>query len=287
MNCGDVRELFSVLFDGKTGLTERALVEAHVTQCAACRQELEHREQAVRSSRRRLSPGPIPLKLVGGAATIVLVTALAVYLAHRPSEFQLAARLPVVPSESAAPSASPMPTQSTPAPPKQSTASPELRATDPMPTQPSAVASRPAQSQARLPTGPALPPHTETSEPGQVPRHSAISTEAKRGRPFRTESKDAARASQGVPPSTDVLGQLTVKDRSEAKRQLAGLLAGVDGTGTDWQHRGSSLTEVDTVVSQPNYSKFAEGLARIGFWQVEARRSPLPDMVRVKVRLTE
>ena len=44
-NCRDVREWLSAMSRGNAGLTERALVEVHLAQCAQCRQELEQLQQ--------------------------------------------------------------------------------------------------------------------------------------------------------------------------------------------------------------------------------------------------
>jgi hypothetical protein len=53
------------------------------------------------------------------------------------------------------------------------------------------------------------------------------------------------------------------------------------------RQRGDKITVIEAVVPNPSYSKFAEGLSRIGSWQIEAGRSRLPDPVRVTVRLVE
>lgn len=87
-------------------------------------------------------------------------------------------------------------------------------------------------------------------------------------------------------PSLDVVGKLRVKSRSGAERDLAALLAKAGGTTVSRQ-RGEKITVIEAVVPNPSYGKFAEGLTRIGSWQVEAGRSPLPDPVRVTLRLAE
>lgn len=77
-----------------------------------------------------------------------------------------------------------------------------------------------------------------------------------------------------------------MKDREAAERDLGALLARVRGAQTGRQ-RGFSATVVDAVVPQSGYGEFTQGLTRIGSWQPEAGRSPLPDPVRVTIRLTE
>jgi hypothetical protein len=87
-------------------------------------------------------------------------------------------------------------------------------------------------------------------------------------------------------PSLDVVGKLRVKSRSGAERDLAALLAKAGGTTVSRQ-RGEKITVIEAMVPNPSYGKFAEGLTRIGSWQIEAGRSRLPDPVRVTVRLAE
>jgi hypothetical protein len=86
--------------------------------------------------------------------------------------------------------------------------------------------------------------------------------------------------------SLDVVGKLRVKSRSGAERDLAALVAKAGGTTVSRQ-RGDKITVIEAVVPNPSYGTFAKGLNRIGSWQIEAGRSPLPDPVRVTVRLAE
>ena len=90
----------------------------------------------------------------------------------------------------------------------------------------------------------------------------------------------------GARPSLDVVGKLRVKSRNGAERDLAALLAKAGGTTVSRQ-RGEKVTVIEAMVPNPSYGKFAEGLTRIGSWQIEAGRSRLPDPVRVAVRLAE
>lgn len=74
MNCQDVREGIS----GETGLTEWALVHAHVMQCAECRTELEQRRPEA-SSRQGLLPSRallLHLRLPDWAARLARLRAL-------------------------------------------------------------------------------------------------------------------------------------------------------------------------------------------------------------------
>jgi hypothetical protein len=51
MNCHDIRQLMVPVSRGERGLTEWALVEAHVKRCAGCREERERLEREVAASR--------------------------------------------------------------------------------------------------------------------------------------------------------------------------------------------------------------------------------------------
>jgi len=104
--------------------------------------------------------------------------------------------------------------------------------------------------------------------------------------PAPTTSAPTIRAPGGARPSLDVVGKLRVKSRSGAERDLAALLAKAGGTTVSRQ-RGEKVTVIEAMVPNPSYVKFAEGLNRIGSWQIEAGRSRLPDPVRVAVRLAE
>src|SRR5712691_2349850 len=104
--------------------------------------------------------------------------------------------------------------------------------------------------------------------------------------PAPTTSFPTIRAPGGARPSLDVVGKLRVKSRSGAERDLAALLAKAGGTTVSRQ-RGEKITVIEAVIPNPSYGKFAEGLTRIGSWQIEAGRSRLPDPVRVTVRLAE
>ncbi len=104
--------------------------------------------------------------------------------------------------------------------------------------------------------------------------------------PAPTTSAPTIRAPGAARPSLDVVGKLRVKSRSGAERDLAALLAKAGGTTVSRQ-RGEKVTVIEAMVPNPSYGKFAEGLNRIGSWQIEAGRSRLPDPVRVAVRLAE
>jgi hypothetical protein len=82
---------------------------------------------------------------------------------------------------------------------------------------------------------------------------------------------------------TDVVVQVTVRDRGAAERGVNTLLAQLGGTNLG-QAEGATIV---AVVPQSSYGEFTRGLAQIGAWNVEASRSSLPDPVHVAVRLTK
>ena len=84
----------------------------------------------------------------------------------------------------------------------------------------------------------------------------------------------------------DVIGRLLVRSRSGAERDIASLLSRAGGTTLSRQ-RGPTTTVVRAVVPQSSYGNFAAGLRDIGSWQLEAERSPLPNLLHVTVKLTE
>ena len=47
------------------------------------------------------------------------------------------------------------------------------------------------------------------------------------------------------------------------------------------------FTAVEVLVPQTRYGEFADGLARIGSWRLEAERVPLPEAVHMTIRLNE
>jgi len=64
MNCEDARDWFAALLGGRIGLTEWALVEAHLRQCAECQQE-EARLQQLATARRFVTPPRAVLASLG------------------------------------------------------------------------------------------------------------------------------------------------------------------------------------------------------------------------------
>jgi hypothetical protein len=86
--------------------------------------------------------------------------------------------------------------------------------------------------------------------------------------------------------ATHVVGRLSAKNPRAAQRDFIALLANVGGTELGRSQR-VSFTAVEVLVPQSRYNEFADGLARIGSWRLEAARFPLPDAVHMTIRVTE
>lgn len=137
----------------------------------------------------------------------------------------------------------------------------------------------------------AAPPRTD--EPRQSP-----SVAPPRAAALSPPDVSASEPVRGVAPSpptlpseppvsaSHVVGQLSAKNPRAAQRDFITLLADVGGTELGRSHR-VMFTTVEVVVPQSRYNEFADGLARIGSWRLEAARFPLPDAVHMTIRVTE
>lgn len=171
-----------------------------------------------------------------------------------------------VPRETVAPAAAPSPAspaEPAPAPPPASAA--------PGPASPSAVPS---------PSVAAGAPVAKTAPENMVGGRARSETGSLR------QSPDAARlsAAKQAAPSADVIARAAVKDRDAAERDLSELIARVGGTETQ-RRRDDALTVVEALIPEPRYAEFAQGLAQIGSWRVEAERADLPARVHVILHL--
>jgi hypothetical protein len=90
------------------------------------------------------------------------------------------------------------------------------------------------------------------------------------------------------PPAsaTHVVGQLSAKNPRTVQRDFLALLADVGGTELGRRHQ-ARFTAVEVLVPQSRYTEFADGLARIGSWRLDAARFPLPDAVHMTIRVNE
>jgi len=87
-------------------------------------------------------------------------------------------------------------------------------------------------------------------------------------------------------PRTDIVGRLSARNRTTNEHDFAALLAEVGGSELG-RLRGAASTAVEVLVPESHYNDFVRGLGRIGSWQLEAARLPLPVEVHMTIRVTE
>lgn len=165
----------------------------------------------------------------------------------------------------------------------------------------STAAPGPEVEPAQMVSFPPPPPVAPSVEPNSVvpaapqidgPRQSPSRDSASASQ--RVSARAAAREAPALPApvpehvasATHVVGRLAARDRTAAERDFTVLLEGVGGTELGRHHR-VTFTAVAVVVPQSRYDEFARGLARLGSWQLEAARSPLPDAVHMTIRMGE
>lgn len=280
MTCEDARECFPSLLEGNIRLTELAGVEAHISRCATCHEELERLQSDKLPA--RASRGPTADESEGTAlpemprrrgwrlslglavvVAVVILIVLAVRAYHQDQEQErilseaMTARGDGHEREPREPAAPGAPPESPPAPARPKAIPPVAPASRP------GVANRSADlgpmKATPLPSSP-QPPRRTVSPPAPPPR----------------EPRPAP-----PPPKLDVVVQLSVADRSVAERDLSSLLARVGAT----QVRRQRDFTVVAVVPRSSYGEFTRGMAQIGSWQMETDRSTVPDPVSVGVRL--
>jgi hypothetical protein len=358
MKCEAARNGLADLLSGPVPLTEWALLESHLRQCARCR-ELEARlRQLVAAARQPVAPSQRVLGLARdftprAGAGVRWAWALAV---GRAGDLRARMGTPLAILREAAPSVAavdatgrarrtiarvvqrtiragrsartvgtvlalaltvcalpgtdgPRPPALPPAPPSAGLGPARLEAAWIESAQPEPASLQPAEAapvrQAPSPSAPALlpapaietrteavglprpdsrrharaplPPHVSAPSPSDV----SVSEPG-----LGTASSSPAVGAELPVAASHVVGRLTAKNPRAAQRDLISLLADVGGTELARNHRITS-TSVEVVVPQSRYGEFADGLARIGSWQLEAARSPLPDAVHMTIQLID
>jgi hypothetical protein len=321
MNCADAREWTAAGFP-KSGLTELALVEAHLRQCVECRNFSRPRStppppepaaalavrgspfEALRSIARALTaragavagdlrarlratlsmPLPAPARLMW----LGLLTTMAIYAGHyalhRRAESPIDAGGEVM--LAAVPAESPAPVDANLDMESASSTTIERSTAD------QSESSALQESERGEPSGAVSverpEPEMRRTAASPAPASATVQKpEAARTQPPVTKREETASSEptpKRVPPLAHVAGQLSVKNLSVAERDLTDLLARTGGTvvGTD---QDGAVMFVDAVVPQSGYEEFTRGLTRIGSWRVEAERSPLPEDVHLTIRL--
>ena len=346
MTCEDAREGLSALVRRPIGLTDWALLEAHLRQCAQCRQaEARLRQLAVAShpvtpsslaSARAFAVRSVASALEDFGLGITRVVAEVAHLLRASMAIPLTSSVAVVnaleavrrnitrsvkrtirfrPSVQAvgavlalaftvcalrgadgpqqlepAPVASALLEPTRLEPPQAEPAQAEPVHAAPVQTEPAQAA--PAQLASSLPA-PSVGKKTVSGEPRHAP--SEAPPRAAPLAPPDVSTSEPVREAASSPPTVlseppvsaaHVVGQLSAKNPRAAQRDFVALLADVGGTELGRSHR-VSFTAVDVVVPQSRYNEFADGLARIGSWRLEAARFPLPDAVHMTIRVTE
>ena len=358
MTCEAAREGLSALVRGPIGLTDWALLEAHLRQCAKCRQAEAHlRQLAVASHPVTSSRGvraslrkAMELVRIGAASSTALVaSALADFglgiarvvaeVAHllrasmaipltwsvavvnaleavrrnigrsvrrtirfRPSVQAVGAVLALAFTVCALRGADgpqrlePARVASAPLEPTR-LEPPQAAPVLDEPAQAALVQTEPAQAAPAQPasslSAPSVEKKTVSGGRRQVP--SEAPPQAAPLAPPDVSASELVREVVSSPPTllaeppvsaAHVVGQLSPKNPRAAQRAFFALLADVGGTELGQSDR-VRFTAVDVVVPQSRYNEFADGLARIGSWRVEAARVPLPDAVHMTIRVSE
>ena len=357
MNCEDVRHGLLALLDGPIGLTDWALLEAHMKHCAECREAEAHlrrvamaiqpvtRPRAVlgllrkalelarsgvtccaRLMRRRAllhasltTVRELAARIIAGglqafdlATTYVIaeVAHLRASLASslRSSVAAVANALEAVkrtirfrpsvqgvgvvlaltftlsvpswidrPEQLAGPAAPPPPE---PGPTRVEPAQAELAklAAYPAPSVEKKTASAPPpRTDERRQSPSAAPPRAAPLSPPDVSASELVAEVA---------SSPPTLLSEPPASATHVVGQLSATNPRTVQRDFLALLADVGGTEVGRSHR-VRFTAVEVLVPLSRYDKFADGLARIGSWRLEAARVPLPEAVHMTIRVNE
>ncbi len=206
----------------------------------------------------------------------------------------LSARAPSLSGSTLAPPTSNAPTPPARVPPAAALTQPPATAAAPPADMPSARMT--AESALRAPAPPVKAPRpAELSRrvAAHPPAETFSAPSAKKGErreARRTEKApepaEPERASKPASPlkasDTDVVVQISVRDRGLAERDVKMLLTRLGGSNLG-QDEGSTIA----VLPRSSYAEFTRGLAQIGAWRMEAGRSNLPDPVHVAVRLAK
>ena len=129
----------------------------------------------------------------------------------------------------------------------------------------------------------ALRPVPAPQPPERLAREQELQR-AERSTSARIPARPAAPSAMRIMPSVHVVGRLTVKDRPAADRELAELVSRVGGAEIGRRTEAGADT-VDLVIPRAAYPAFAQGLARIGSWQMETEPAELPDRVPITLRI--
>jgi hypothetical protein len=268
-------------------LTERiraSLTSAH----ALAARTIARARQALGLGITRSAKRTIRFRPSGQAVGVVLALAFTLYALQGTEGPQLLAR-PAPP-----PRTELGPTRLEPAQAESARLEPaRLEATrlEPAPAEPAQLAPSPPTPSVEKKTVSGAPPRTDERRhpPSEAPPRAAALS------PPDVSAPEPVREVASSPPTllaeppvsaTHVVGRLSAKNPRAAQRDFIALLADVGGTELGRSQR-VRFTAVEVIVPQSRYHEFADGLARIGSWRLEAARFPLPDAVHMTIRVTE
>jgi hypothetical protein len=281
MSCDDVRHGLLTLLGGPIGLTDWALLGAHMKHCAECRDAEAHLRRVALASQLVTRPRATLLLLrkasVAAAANALEAVRLTITrsvkrtIRFRPSVQAVAVVLALAFTLSAPPRAD----------------GPEQLAGPAAPPRPEPGPARPEPERAEpVQLAPSLsPPSVEQQAASAAPPRTA----ERRQSPLAAPPRAAPLSPPDVSASelaTHVVGQLSAKNARTVQRDFLALLADAGGTELGRRHQ-VRFTAVEVLVPQSRYREFADGLARIGSWRLEAARFPLPDAVHMTIRVNE
>jgi hypothetical protein len=193
-----------------------------------------------------------------------------------------------VPEQLAGPAAPPRPG---PGPTRAEPAQLESAQLQPTSLKPAQLAISQSAPSVEKKTASAAPPGTDErrqSPSGAPPRAAPLS-------PPDVSASELVTGVASFPPTllaelpasaTHVVGQLSAKNPRTVLRDFIALLADVGGTELG-RSRRVRFTAVEVLVPQSRYNEFADALARLGSWRLEAARFPLPDTVHMTIRVNE
>jgi hypothetical protein len=206
----------------------------------------------------------------------------------------LPAYAPSLSGSTLAPPTSKVPTPPATVPPAAALTQPHATAAPPQAdTQSARMTAEPAPSAHVPPVKAERPSEFSRRAAAHPPAETSSAPSAKKGErreARRTEKApepaEPERASKPASPlkasDTDVVVQISVRDRGQAERDVKMLLTRLGGS-----HLGQDEGSTIAVIPRSSYAEFTRGLAQIGAWRMEAGRSTLPDPVHVAVRLAK
>jgi predicted anti-sigma-YlaC factor YlaD len=214
------------------------------------------------------------------AVGVVLALAVTLYALQRAEGPQQLARPPAA--------SPPGPASTRPEPAQVESA--RLEPSQLEPAQPESVQSAPPRPEPSVETKSAPPqPDKRRGSPDEtLPQATAFAPPDRAlSEPARGVESPLPRVLSELPLSAvHVVGRLSARNPSAARHGFIALLAEVGGTELARSHR-ARVTAVEVVVPESRYNEFADGLARIGSWRLEAARFPLPDAVHISIRISE